>query len=79
VVERYRVTPRFAAPPFAVAWAIIARSHWAAASCPPLSARTRVATSAASASRRRSSGRMTRAYRSSRFRRTASSARTAFM
>jgi len=78
VVEQYRVTPRFAAPPFAVACAIIASSRWAAASCPPLSARSRVATSAASASRRRSSGRMTRAYRSSRFRRTASSARTAF-
>jgi hypothetical protein len=47
VVERYRVTPRFVAPPFAVACAIIASSRWAAASCPPLSARSRVATSAA--------------------------------
>ncbi len=35
VVEQYRVTPRFAAPPFAVACAIIASSRWAAASCYP--------------------------------------------
>jgi hypothetical protein len=43
---------------------------------PPLSARKRVATSAASASRRRSSGRTTRSYCTSRFLRTASSAST---
>jgi hypothetical protein len=70
VVEPDRVT--------ADSRAIIASSRCAAASCPPLSARRRVATSTASASRRRSSGRMTGAHRSSRFRRTASSASTAF-
>ena len=58
---------RFAAPSLAVACVIIASSRWAAARCPPLSARRRVATSTVSASRRRSSGRTTRSYRASRF------------
>ncbi len=46
MVKQYRVTPRFAAPPFAVACAIIASSRWGAASCSPLSVRRRVATPA---------------------------------
>ncbi len=73
-VEPDRVTPDSRRPSLAIACAIIASSRWAAANCPPLSARRRVATSAASSSRLRSSGRTTRAYRASRFRRTASSA-----
>jgi hypothetical protein len=77
LVEPDCVTPD-SAPVLAIACAIIASSRWAAARCPPLSARRRVATSTVSVSRLRSSGRTTRSYRASRFRRTASSARTAF-
>jgi len=57
---------RFAVLSPGVGCVITASSRWAAACCPPLSARRRVATSAASASRPRSSGRTNRSYRSSR-------------
>jgi hypothetical protein len=41
---------RFAVPSLAVACAVIASRRWAAASCPPLNARRRIATSAVSSS-----------------------------